>query len=853
VTDDPQRDDRDEQQASEGSEAPEDEGRETPGTQEARRDEGSQGPAEAAASQPAETGGTRRILAAGQESIELPARLPLLPVRDVVLFPGVTVPLAVGRPRSLAALEAAGDSGFLIVGTQRDPATEDPQLGDLHPVGCIVRVVRLIDAKRDGKQAIVVGIARTRLPQDEPDAAPGETRSYPIDPLDEREPESAESEAVWQRVVELAHRVIDLHDDYPEEWKSFVQGIPTPGLLADLVASTLPLPPEERIALLEEPRPSKRLERVAKHLAREVTIAETQRALAPTQEEEMDPARRERLLRRRLRDIEDELGEGDPGIREVEELREKIEAAELPEIARGQADRELKRLSALPQHAPDRHLIRTYVEWLADLPWSVETEDKLDLHDARRVLDEDHHDLEKVKDRILEFLAVRKLAPEAKSPILCFVGPPGVGKTSLGRSIARAMGREFARASLGGVRDEAEIRGHRRTYVGAMPGRILQSLRRAGSRNPVFLLDEIDKLGADFRGDPSSALLEVLDPEQNHTFSDHYIEVPYDLSRVMFIATANTLSTIPPALLDRMEVIELPGYTERDKLAIARQHLVPKQLEAHGLGPEDVEVADDALDHLVNEYTREAGVRNLDRSVATLLRKAARRVATRRSQAGEEKPERVRVDGGFVGEALGAPPHLPETAERTTQPGVVVGLAHTSHGGDILFVEATVTPGGDRVRLRMTGQLGDVMKESAEAALSWVRANAESLGIDAELLRGCDIHLHVPAGAVPKDGPSAGVTMVTALASALTRRRAHGEVAMTGEISLRGRVLPVGGIKDKILAASRAGIRTVLLPKRNEKDLVEVPDEVRQEIELRLVETLDEVLAAALEEKPAAV
>jgi ATP-dependent Lon protease len=791
----------------------------------------------------------REILAAGHEAIEVPSRLPLLPVRDVVLYPGVTVPLAIGRPRSLAALEDAVD-GFLIVATQKDASTENPSLEELHPVGCIVRVVRVIDAKREGKQAIVVGVARTRIA---PPPAGDTSNRLPIDPLDEREPESGERDALWQRVVSLAHRVIDLHDDYPDEWKSFVQGIPTPGLLADLIASTLPLPPEERIALLEEAKPSKRLARVADHLEREVTIAETQRALSSASgDEQMDPARRERLLRRRLRDIEDELGEGDPGIREVEELREKIEAANLPEVARAQADRELQRLSALPQHAPDRHLIRTYVEWLADLPWSVETEDKLDLPAARGVLDEDHHGLGKVKDRILEFLAVRKLAPAAKSPILCFVGPPGVGKTSLGRSIARAMGREFVRASLGGVRDEAEIRGHRRTYVGAMPGRILQSLRRAGSRNPVFLLDEIDKLGADFRGDPSSALLEVLDPEQNDTFSDHYLEVAFDLSKVMFIATANTLSTIPAALLDRMEVIELPGYTERDKLTIARQHLVPKQLESHGLAASDVDVADEALDKLVREYTREAGVRNLDRSIASLVRKVARRVAAKRaSAAAGAVSEPVRVDAAFVEEALGAPPHLPETAERTTQPGVAVGLAYTSHGGDILFIEATVLPGGEGVRLRVTGQLGEVMRESAEAALSWVRANQVQLGLDPKVLAGCEIHLHVPAGATPKDGPSAGITMAAALVSALSKRRAHGEVAMTGEISLRGRVLPVGGIKDKVLAASRAGIRTVLLPKRNEKDLVDVPEDVRQALDLRLVESLDQVLASALE--PAAV
>jgi ATP-dependent Lon protease len=783
------------------------------------------------------------LLVAGQERVEVPTELGVLPVRDVVIFPGVTVPLAIGRARSLAALDGAGPEGFLIVATQRDAALEDPGLEDLYPVGCIVRVVRVIDARQDGKQAIVVGVARTRLQS--PLALEPAMRMV-IDPIIEVEEDDSERDARWQRVIELAHRVIDLHDDYPEEWKSFVQGIPTPGLLADLIASTLPLAPEEKAVLLAEADPSRRLDRMAGHLEREVTIAETQRALAQTSDDEdMDPKRRERLLRRRLRDIERELGEQDPGIREVEELREKLDEAGLPEDALAQAERELQRLAALPQHAPDRHLIRTYVEWMTDLPWSTETADKLELPDARLVLDTDHHGLEKVKDRILEFLAVRKLAPEAKSPILCFVGPPGVGKTSLGRSIARAMGREFVRASLGGMRDEAEIRGHRRTYVGAMPGRILQSLRRAGSRNPVFLLDEIDKLGADFRGDPSSALLEVLDPEQNHTFSDHYIEVPFDLSRVLFIATANSLSTIPPALLDRMEVIELPGYTQRDKLEIARRHLLPKQLEEHGLEPERVSFTEAALEKVVLEYTREAGVRNLDRFVATLMRKIARRLAGARGA--DETPERLEVDAEFVAEALGAPPHLPETAERTNQTGVVVGLAYTNHGGDILFIEATVMQGGQGIRLRLTGQLGDVMRESAEAALSWVRSNADSLGIPKANLEDREIHLHIPAGAVPKDGPSAGVTLVTAIVSALTGRRARGDLAMTGEISLRGRVLPVGGIKDKVLAAARAGVDVVLLPRRNEKDLVEVPAEVREKLTLELVDTIDDVLGLALE------
>jgi ATP-dependent Lon protease len=778
-------------------------------------------------------------IAIGTESIEIPSALPVLPVRDAVVFPGTTVPLSVGRPRSLAALEEAGPTGLMLVATQRDAKQEEPGLTDLHPVATVAKIVRVTDARQNAKQAIVIGVVRARF-----SAAPGaggRALRAAIVPLVEPREASAELDAARARVVDLSHRLIDLRDDYPDEWKQIVTNLPTPGVLADLVASSQQMPSEQRIALLLEPDPTKRLWEVAKVLEREVTIAQTQKTLREREEDEpVDPRRRERLLRRRMRDIQEELGDSAGGEREADELAEKLEAAQLPEVARAHAERELKRFRALQQNAPDRHLLRTYLEWIADLPWAKETEDKLDILDARRVLDEDHHGLDKVKDRILEYLAVRKLAPEAKAPILCFVGPPGVGKTSLGKSIARAMGRKLTRASLGGVRDEAEIRGHRRTYVGAMPGRILQSLRRVGSRNPVFLLDEVDKLGADFRGDPSSALLEVLDPEQNATFSDHYLEVPFDLSRVLFIATANTLATIPPALLDRMEVIELAGYTEREKLAIAAQHLIPKQREAHGLGAEQVVITDDAIARVVHEYTREAGVRNLDRLIATLFRKVAAKVA-----GGAAVP--LRVDAAFASEALGAPPHLPEVAERTEQAGVVVGLAATQAGGDILFIEATVSPGGEGVRLRLTGQLGDVMKESAEAALSWVRANAEPLGLASPALAGAEVHLHVPAGAVPKDGPSAGVALVTALVSALSGRRAHGHVAMTGEISLRGKVLPVGGIKPKLLAAQRAGVLTVLIPRRNTKDLVEVPAEVLEKLEVVPIDEIGEALARALE------
>ena len=783
---------------------------------------------------------TQIINAPGDETLEIPVLLPVLPIRDLVVFPGVTVPLAIGRRRSLEALSEAGQGGYLLVVTQRDEATEEPTLADLYDTATIVRVVRIIDARRDGKQALVVGVARARMGAVASHEPCLRVRSEVLDDLTLGGPEA---DATWRRVVTLAQRVIDLRDDLPEEWKTFIAGIPTPGLLADLIASNLALPYEDKMKLLEELDTHRRLTLLEEHLDREVTIARTQQELRDqAASEEMDPKRRERMLRGRMREIQAELGEADASLREVDELRERLDGAELPEEALAQAERELKRLAALPQHAPDRHLIRTYLDWLIELPWSVETEDRLDLGEAHTVLDADHHGLEKVKDRILEYLAVRKLAPEAKAPILCFVGPPGVGKTSLGRSIARALGRKFARASLGGVRDEAEIRGHRRTYVGAMPGRIVQSLKRAGSRNPIFLLDEIDKLGADFRGDPSSALLEVLDPEQNHSFSDHYLELPFDLSRVLFIATANTLATIPPALLDRMEVIELPGYTERDKQVIAREHLVPKQLEAHGLDASQVDVSDAAIEKVAGEYTREAGVRNLERQIASLMRKVARRVAE------EGVDTAIEVDPDFVDDALGAPPHLPETAERTTIPGVVVGLAATSHGGDILFIEATWIAGGKGVRLRLTGQLGDVMRESAEAALSWVRSNAESVGLDEDAFASGEIHLHVPAGAVPKDGPSAGVALVCAIVSVLSGRCARGTVAMTGELSLRGRVLPVGGIKDKVLAAGRAGIETVILPRRNEKDLVDVPEDVLEKLEIRVVDTIEEALAVALPE-----
>lgn len=781
------------------------------------------------------------------ETVEIPVSLPVLPVRDTVVLPGMNAPLLVGRPRSLAALKEADDDGYLLVATQYDAEVEDPTPPQLAPVACVARVLR-ISKRKQGRQALLVGMLRAEI--DEVEQWLEEDTQKPlrvrIKPLPETGEPSIERDAARERVVQLAHKLIDLRDDAPPEWKDAISNMPTPGFLADMIICNISMPINERIELLCEADTTRRLWRLTALLEREITIAETYLTLRERDEdlENMDPRRRERLLRQRMRKLQKELGESDGGEREADELGERLENTPLPEDARTLVDRELRRFRALPGHAPDRHLLRDYLEWFAELPWGRESEDQLDLKHSRRVLDEDHHDLEKVKERILEYLAVRKLAPEAKAPILCFIGPPGVGKTSLGRSIARAMGRRFARASLGGVRDEGEIRGHRRTYVGAMPGRILQSLRRTGACNPVFLLDEIDKLGSDFRGDPSSALLEVLDPEQNAHFSDHYLETPFDLSRVLFIATANTAATIPPALLDRMEVIELPGYTERDKLIIAQRHLAPKQLSDHGLTPEQVVVEETALRKIVDEYTREAGVRNLERHLAGVSRKAAARIAE------DPSLRPLHIDADFTAKALGPPPHLPETAERTEVPGVAVGLAATAHGGDILFVEATAAPGGKGVRLRITGQLGDVMRESAEAALSWVRANAEALELAAPALKNGEFHLHVPSGAIPKDGPSAGVALVTALTSALSGRCASGTVAMTGEISLRGRVLPVGGIKEKVMAAARAGITRVLLPRRNCKDLVEVPADVLEAIEIVPIESVGEAVAQALEAAP---
>jgi ATP-dependent Lon protease len=648
---------------------------------------------------------------------------------------------------------------------------------------------------------------------------------------------SSELDALQAHMVSQFAKFVSMTPYLPDELQVVVMNIKDPGKVTDLIASNLNIAVEEKQELLSALEVRTRLERLSTILNREIELLELGHKIQSQVQSELNKNQKEFYLRQQLRAIQKELGEGDPRATELEELREKLDAAELPQAAREAADRELERLKVIPPESAEHSVVRTYLEWLASLPWSIGTTDNLDLTHARQVLDEDHFDLEKIKDRILEHLAVRRLKQDGKSPILCFVGPPGVGKTSLGRSIARAMGRKFVRLSLGGVRDEAEIRGHRRTYVGALPGRIVQNLRTAGANNPLFMLDEIDKLGMDFRGDPASALLEVLDPEQNATFQDHYLDVAFDLSRVMFVTTANVLDTIPPPLRDRMEVIELAGYTEEEKLEIAKRHVIPKQLREHGLGPEQLRFEDDAIVLIARAYTREAGLRNLEREIGRVCRKVARAVTEGRTEPVVCTPEKLH-------EYLGAERFFSEVAERTEEPGVAVGLAWTPAGGDILFVEATRMPG--KKGLTLTGSLGDVMKESAQAALSYVRSRAERLGLAPDFFEASDLHVHVPSGAIPKDGPSAGVTLTTALASLLTGRPLRANLAMTGEVTLRGRVLPVGGIKEKVLAARRAGIDTVILPRRNEKDLEDVPESARAAMRFHFVDTMDEVLDLAL-------
>jgi ATP-dependent Lon protease len=774
-----------------------------------------------------------------ESKVVFPDILSVLPLRDTVLFPQAVLPLSVGRPASVRLIdEAIRGSRLIAAVTQRDPSIEEPRPENLFPIGTATVIHKMLKQPDGTLRLVVQGLGRVRVAeiiQEEP------FLKARVVPVEEQEPShgDVEAEALRRHVVELLQKIVSLSPLLPDDLAAVAMNLSDPGRLADVIAGALPtLAMPVKQELLETADVKARLQKLATVLAKEAEVVELGSKIQSQVQSEMSKSQREYYLREQMKAIQKELGEGDERAQEIEELRRKIEGAGIPEEARKEALRELERLAKMPPAAAEYTVARTYLDWLVALPWQKGTTDQVEISRARQILDEDHWGLDKIKERILEYLAVKKIRPGGKDPILCFVGPPGVGKTSLGKSIARALGRKFVRVSLGGMRDEAEIRGHRRTYIGALPGQIIQAIRRAESRNPVFMLDEIDKLGTDFRGDPASALLEVLDPEQNASFRDHYIDVPFDLSKVLFITTANLLDPIPPALRDRMETIELAGYTEEEKVAIAQRHLIPKQAAEHGLTGGDVDFTEDGLRLLVRHYTREAGLRNLEREIATICRKVARRRA-------EGEVGLVTVTPEVVGGLLGAPKYLiEELAERTRVPGVAVGLAWTPAGGDILFVEATRMKGGKT--LTLTGQLGDVMKESAQAALSWVRSHAAELGIAPNFWETSDLHLHVPAGAIPKDGPSAGITMVTALVSLLTGRPVRPDVAMTGEITLSGRVLPVGGIKEKILAARRAGIRVVFLPVRNQKHLIEeIPEAVRNGLTIHLVDSIEEVLDRA--------
>src|SRR4051812_42367271 len=770
--------------------------------------------------------------------VDLPARLPILALKDTVVFPQSMMPLAIGQERSIRLIDdvVAGDR-FLALVTAKDASVETPMFEDIYEIGTVAVVHKMIKIPDGTLRILVGGLHRVRLVQ------PVATEPYLVgefEALPDVNDDTPEVEALTRNVQGLFGKIIALAPYLPAELQLAAANVDDPSALAHLVASTLrSIPTEERQGLLEQADVERRLRHVSAILSREAEVLELGSKIQSQVQSEMEKGQREYFLRQQLKAIQAELGEGDPEQAEVNELRERLGGANLPEDVAKSAGRELTRLERLPPAAAEYGVIRTYLEWILCLPWATSTEDNLDLDNARAVLDKDHFDLDKVKERIVEHLAVAKLRNEISGQILCFVGPPGVGKTSLGQSIAKALGRKFVRMSVGGVRDEAEIRGHRRTYIGAMPGTIIRSLRDAESKNPVVLIDEIDKMGADFRGDPASAMLEVLDPEQNSHFRDHYLDLPFDLSKVLFICTANQLETIPGPLLDRMDVIQLSGYTEDEKTGIARKYLVPKQLEAHGLSGEQVTIDDETLHVVIRQYTREAGVRNLERRIADLLRKAAREVA-----AG--KTEKIEIDAEQAHDWLGPRRFPADPRKRTADPGVATGLAYTPVGGDVLFIEATAYPGTGK--LTITGQLGDVMKESAQAALSWVRSHTEQLGLPEGWFAEHDVHIHVPAGAVPKDGPSAGVTIATAIASLVREEPVAEDVGMTGEITLTGQVLPIGGLREKVLAAQRYGLQRIVIPHDNEPDLEELPDEARAELEFILADTIEDVFAVAFSE-----
>jgi ATP-dependent Lon protease len=782
---------------------------------------------------PSPSGGTTALRPLPEDAI------PIVPMRNLVLFPGMILPAGVGRERSIvAAQEAVRTSRPIGLLLQRDSSQENPDPSDLYWVGTVANIVRYVTAPDGSHHLVCQGEQRFRV-LEFLDGWPFLVAR--VARVSETEEESKELEAHMLQLRARAAEILELLPQVPAELANTVQSITSAPQLADLIAGFMDLKPEEKQELLETFDPIARIDKVLKRLAHRIEVLRLSARINEQTREAMEDRQREFLLREQMKAIQKELGEGDDSAQELEDVGKAIDEAGMPEEVQTVARKEFRRLQRMSESAAEYSMVRTYLDTLIELPWKKESEAHIDIAEARRILDEDHFGLDKIKRRILEYLAVRKLNPEGKSPILCFVGPPGVGKTSLGQSIARATGRKFVRTSLGGVHDEAEIRGHRRTYIGALPGSIIQSIRKAGTRNPVFMLDEIDKLGAGgFHGDPSSALLEVLDPEQNGTFRDNYLAVPFDLSKVMFVATANVLETIPGPLRDRMEIIQLPGYTEQEKLQIARRYLVKRQLDANGLKPEQVEITEEALRAVIADYTREAGVRNLEREIGSVVRSVAVRIAE-----GAAGP--IRIDAADLAQILGPRRFENEVAMRTGIPGVATGLAWTPVGGDILFIEANKVPGSGR--LILTGQLGDVMKESAQAALSLVKARLTSLGLSEDMLEKSDIHVHVPAGATPKDGPSAGVAMSMALTSLLTGRSVRSDTAMTGEISLRGLVLPVGGIKEKVLAAMRAGIERVLLPARNRRDFEEIPEETRKKLEFVWLESIDDAINAALDER----
>lgn len=774
------------------------------------------------------------------EQIEIPEVLPVLPVRDIVVFPYMIVPLFVGRDVSIKAIDhSLNTNRMILLVAQRDMTIENPKPEDLYNTGTVCVVMRMLKLPDGRVKILVQGLAKSRIlsyKQLEP------FYMAEIQKIVEEKPpqQSLETEALIRNTREQLEKVISLGKTMMPDVMVIIENIDDPGRLADLVASNLGLKTEIAQEVFEINNPLDRLKKVGEILEREIQVLTIQQKIQTDARGEIDKSQREYFLREQLKAIQRELGDIDEKGEEIKEFRKRAEEAGMPEKVLKEVEKQIKRLEKMHPDSAEAATIRTYLEWMTELPWSKTTKDNLDIKEAERVLNEDHYDLEKIKERILEYLSVRKLKEKMKGPILCFIGPPGVGKTSLGRSIARALGREFVRMSLGGVRDEAEIRGHRRTYVGALPGRIIQGLKNAGTNNPVFMLDEIDKIGTDFRGDPSSALLEVLDPEQNNAFMDHYLAVPFDLSNVMFITTGNLADTIPGPLKDRMEILYLSGYTEEEKIEIAKKYLIPKQIEEHGINDKIIKIAQPAISRIISHYTREAGVRNLEREIANLCRKVAKQIA-------EGKNKRFVITASNLHKFLGVPKYLPEEEMKKSEVGVATGLAWTEAGGDIIYVEATTMKG--KGNLTLTGQLGEVMKESAQAALSFVRSSAEKLGLKQDIFSTVDLHIHVPAGAIPKDGPSAGITMATAIASVFSGRPVNRNVAMTGEVTLRGRVLPIGGLKEKTLAAKRMGITTIIIPKRNKKDLDDMPKYVKEGMHFVLVDHMDEVLEVALNHK----